>query len=952
MKNSLKLYFIIALTTCSCTISSQDKLQIDKNSIVITSGEKTYHFEPRFTVIYSDSNPKMEMRPAGIASIQYNVATWIADKSDHADLKSVKRTDSQTGDGFDDKILQGDSKKRTPNYFNSGKNIEMEAIGSLYRNDTLFWRFPKHDFFSLEAYITMDKNSYPKLSYKITPKTEGYFSVGYTGAPSLSLDKVNEIWQPFIWQEKRFPDNSYLTLAFRTPIPSTFINDGTNTIGVLAGPNEFPFSPLPTKENSRFGVLLRNNQGEAQPQLYAPVLGGIESKMKKNTSYSFEAYLIVDKQELTYTYEKIARKFFGFGDYRTNAISSLNKTFDNIVEYGNSKYGRYVDSLKGYEYSTDVPGAVKNVSSLNPLELSLVTDDKKMFDEKAYPMMEYMISREKFLFSLDPKQKIQQPSRKLAGPIAPISELTSLYTIFNKKNPFLLDLALEEYKTTKIRNLDVVEKGATWINAMFLYKASGDSKYLEIAKSGADDYLKKRVLQKQTDFKDPFGRGLFFWVAYTNRWIELLELYELTKEEKYLEAAQDGARHFTQFTWMSPKIPNTLVTVNEGGKAPMYGYLKSKGHKQMFLPEENVPAWRLSEIGLTPESSGTSTGHRAIFMANYAPWMLRIGHYANDKFLKDVAKASIIGRYRNFPGYHINTARTTAYEKEDYPLHEHLELSVNSFHYNHILPMASMLLDYMITDTWSKSNEKINFPSEYIEGYAYLINKFYGHEKGTFYNEKEVQLWMPKELLKSNNVELNYISARKENKVFIAFTNQSNEHQKAVVQINEDLVKFNEGGTEVQFWKNNQLFKTIKDVKSSFEIELEPNGITAIILKGVEPRVFFQKSILEESKSIPNDYKKFGFGNGRAMLFKMGTYGKKAFIYLQDDDAVFKSVTLNYRDAMGKEIVIKNTDYPFEFTIPLDTNQNTLKFKLHGMTVSGELKESDVLVLGKIDEKH
>ncbi|NEW78351.1 MAG: hypothetical protein GZ086_02760 [Gelidibacter sp.] len=927
-------------------MSSQKKLQIDKNAIAITSGGETYHFSPKFTVIYSENDPKMVMRPAGIENINYNVATWIAYKSDYADLRRVKRDDSQTGDGFDDRILEGDSKKRTPNYFNSGKIIELEAIESLSRNDTLFWEFAEHDFFSLEAYVVQDDTSTPKLTYKISPKVDGYFSVGYSGAPSFSLDKTNEIWQPFIWQEKRFPDNSYLTLAFRAPIPSTFINDGSNTIGVLASPNEFPFNPMPTKENSRFGILVRNNEGKAQPQLFAPVLGGIESRMDKGTSYNFETYFIVDNQELTYTYEKLARKFFGFGDYRTNAISSLNKTFENILEYGNSKYGRYVDSLKGYEYSTDVTGAVKNVSSLNPLELSIVTDDEEMFNRKAYPMMEYMLSREKFLFSLDPNQRIQSPSRKLNGPTAPISELTSLYNIFNKKNPFLLDMAFEEYKTTKIRNLDVAEKGETWINAMFLYKASGDTKYLVAAKAGADEYLKNRVLQKQTDFKDPFGRGLFFWIAYTNRWIELLELYEITKEEKYLQAARDGARHYTQFTWMAPKIPDTLVTVNEGGKAPMYWYLKSKGHKQMYYPEEKVPAWRLSEIGLTPESTGTSTGHRGIFMANYAPWMLRIGHYTNDKFLKEVAKAAIIGRYRNFPGYHINTARTTAYEKEDYPLHEHLELSVNSFHYNHILPMASMLLDYMITDTWSKSDEKINFPSEYIEGYAYLINKFYGHEKGTFYDEKDVQLWMPKDLLKLDNVELNYISARKKNQVFIAFTNQSNEHQKAVVHINEDLVSFNKGVVEAQIWINNKPFKTIKDLKPSFEIEIEANGITAIAIKGVEPRISFQDSILKESEMIPNSYMKLGFGNGRAMLFKLGSYAKKAYIYLQDDDSVFKTVTLEYTNAKGKESVIKNTDYPFEFTIPLGENQNTLKFKLKGITVSGELKESNVLVLG------
>src|SRR5690606_23430066 len=294
----------------------------------------------------------------------------------------------------------------------------------------------------------------------------------------------------------------------------------------------------------------------------------------------------------------------------------------------------------------------------------IVTDNKNIFEKRAYPHIEYMLSREKFLFALDSTQRIQSPSRRLRGPIAPISELSALYNIFGQANPFYKVLAKKEYDTSRVRNLDVEEKGDTWITSLNMYRSIRDDKYLKKAIEGADAYLAVRVEKKQTAFDDEYAGGYFFWPAYTNKWIDLLELYELTKDKKYLKAAQEGARYYTMFTWMAPAIPeDSLITVNKGGKAPHYGYLKSKGHPQMHFPEEQAPAWRLAEIGLTPESSGTSTGHRAIFMANYAPWMMRLGYYTNDDFLKDVAKAAVIGRYRNFPGYHINTARTTAYEK-------------------------------------------------------------------------------------------------------------------------------------------------------------------------------------------------------------------------------------------------------------------------------------------------
>ncbi len=936
---------LLLLVSCACSDTKGNAVFLKDNNLIIRSNNRTYAFAPKFTILYRVTDPKLRMRPAGIDNVAYNVATWLVEDGKQADLRTIKRNDSQTGDGFDDSILSGETEPRTLNYYNSGQVIEIEGDSPEERNDTIFWKFKPHKHFELTAFV-VETDSAPKLHFTIMPRSKGYFSIGYTGAPAIEPDSATEIWQPFIWQEKRFPKNSYLTLAYRTPLPTTFFNDGNNTLGLLAAPEEFPFNPLPTLNNSRFGVILRNQDGLAQPQLFAPVLGGMDSKMDNGKTFDFSSYLIVDEQPLTYTYEKLARDFFGFKDYRKNTISSLNDTFDNIVDYGNSSYGRYVDSLKGYEYSTDVPGAVKNVSSLHPLELALVTDNPKIFKQKAYPMMEYMLSREKFLFSLNPEQKIQYPSRKLNGPTAPISELTSLYNITNKANPFLLEMAEKEYRTEKIRNLDVVEKGETWINAMFLFKASGDTTYLNAAKQGADQYLKNRVEQKQTDFKDPFGRGFFFWVAFTNRWIELLELYELTSEQKYLDAAHEGARHYTLFTWMAPKIPDDHILVNKDDKAPMYWYLKSKGHTQMFYPEEKVPAWRLSEVGLTPESSGTSTGHRGIFMANYAPWMLRIGEYTNDDFLKEVAKASIIGRYRNFPGYHINTERTTAYEKLDFPLHEHKELSVNSFHYNHILPMASMLLDYLVTDVWTKSDRQIHFPSEYIEGYAYLINKFYGNRKGRFYDIEKVQLWMPKNLLTIENTELNYITAKTENQLLIALSNQSDKKQKTKVTINNNMVELNKSAFNARVWKNNTEIDKPLAVQESFEIEVPPSGITAMAINYESAVSNFQTDFLTPTIPVSENYQEFDFGNGRAMTLSFGKYTKNVFLYLQDDDSVYRTVTLRYSDKEGNKKVIEDTEYPYEFTIPVDSQQHTLEFELSGINIKGKIEKSKKIKLG------
>ncbi len=940
----MKLYLFLLFSAITFLVSCTSTVRSDFNgNAIVVSG--VYEFAPEFTIIYSETDPNLALRPANLEGVRYNVTTWLVAENKEADLKSIEVDVSQAGDGFDDRITEGRADGRTDNVFHTGSVIKIKATDFTKANDTVHFVFDSNDLFEIEAYAIL-LNDGPKIYYNFRPNRDGFYSIGYTGAPEFDIDNVEEIWQPMLWQEKRFPDKPYTTLSYRAPLPTTLVNDGTHSIAVLAAPEEFNFSPLPTFANSRFGILIRNYRGRVQPQLFSPVLGGTGSKMKAGDSYDFNMFLLAEESDITYAFEQIARDRFGFRDYRHNDISSLNQTFDNIVDYAMSDYAWFIDSLKGCAYSTDVPGAVKNVSSLNPLELAIVTDDSQIFEKRAYPVLEYMLSREKFLFSLDSTQKIQHPSRKLHGPVAPVSELGALYNIFDRNSGFLTELAKDEYNSSRIRNLDVEEKGRSWINSMHLYNATGDEEYLNRAIKGADNYLQKRVDRRQTEFVDPWSAGMFFWTGFTNRWIELTELYEITKDERYLQAAQDGARHYTMFSWMSPAIPDSMILVNKGGKAPLYWYLESMGHEQMTMPEELAPAWRLSEIGLTPESSTTCSGHRAIFMANYAPWMLRLGYYTGDRYLKEVAKAAVIGRYRNFPGYHINTARTTAYEKEDYPLRPHKELSVNSFHYNHIMPMASMLLDYLVTDVFVRSEGEISFPSEYIEGYAYLQNKFYGHQPGSFYEDEDVMLWMPGNLLTIDNVELNYIAARKDDALYLAFANQSNQDVEASFSVNKEYVNFS-GGEEVSIYKNGrwQDHRGFEDGET--RVSVEGNGLTTIRISGVDIQLNFQESLLSGTDEIPGAYKEIEFGNSRAMIFNMGEYAKRAYIYLRDDDAKFSCVSLHYVDKSGNTVKLDKCHYPFEFTVDISDHKDGLTFYLTGLTLQGNKVESEKVIIGK-----
>lgn len=902
--------------------------------------QRIAEFDLGFTVLYRSDDPKIAQRPAGIAGVNYNVATWRAFDPARADLVAERRDEATQGDGFDDRILAAKAEPRSADYFNAGETVSMQPVSVRREGDRLIASYPADLRFTLTAEVDLAAKPYPLLRWKLDAKQPGYFSVGYTGAPDLAPAQASEIWQPLIWQEKRLPDRSYLTLAYRATLPTTMVRRGDTGFAAIAHPDEFPFQPLPLADNSRFGVAVRGTDGSASPMIFAPVMGGAGSKLASGESTQFRAYLVRERaEELTQLYEKLARDVYGFRDFRSNAVGSLNTTFDRMVDYSMSSYARWIAELKGSSYSTDVPGAVKNVSSLNPFELALVTDRPGMFEDRVMPYVEYMLSREKFLFSLDPEQKIQNPSRTLLGPAAPISELATLYAVLGRRNPALLELAKREYAGSRTRNLDVAERGATWQNALSLFEATGDRAMLTTAIAGADRYLSTRVKTQQTEFTDS---AFFFWPAFVPDFVDLYRLYQASGEKRFLDAARLGARRYTMFTWMAPAIPDQQVTVNPGGKAPVYWYLASKGHKPMSAPQEDVPAWGLSEMGLTPESSGTSTGHRAIFMANFAPWMLRISADTGDKLLHDVARSAVIGRYRNFPGYHINTARTTIYEGADYPLNEHDNLSVNSFHYNHIWPMATMLLDYLLADASGRSGGEINFPGQFIEAYAYLQNGFYGYAPGRFYGDSGVHLWMPKGLLTRFHPELNYVAGYRGDAIYLALANQSAAPVTSVIEV--DPARVTATGPLRVTALSTEGSAALAGGKVT--VTVPAGGQVALRIDGLRAKTSIDRAGLEKPGTpVPNDSAELAAGDARAYLLDYGSFGRRGYVYLREDDTKVTRATLRYRDGAGWKTQT-DTAFPFEFSVPRKHGQS-LHFTLSVDKVGGGTVTSPVTILGE-----
>lgn len=918
------LILITCLAVSTADASPDYKVNLTEGGAVEVSanGSDPVRFEPEFKILFTDQ--QITQRRFRLELPSHEVTAWQ---------------------------IRG---QRAPllNPFKVADVHKIRATGAEERDGVIHWNFPEHELFALEAEVhPSETGKEPRIQFRFTARKNGFFSVGYAGAPERAPDEVDAVFQPLIWHDQRFPEESFLTLEYNCSIPGVLATAGGVTYGVMADPASLPFR-IPTFRNNLFGVMVRNEADQAQPIVFAPVLGGQGSRMTEGQTMSFDLLLLVRPGGWLETFEYAAREVMGFHDYRENTLTSMNQTLDNMIDYGLGEYSRFIKEERGFSYATDMPGAVKNVTALHPLGVALAVDEEEIFTERVHPLLEYLMSREKFLFSNTGEVGSQTATSNMRGPAFPVSELAELHSLTKGNNPVFLHYARELYDQHRVLNMTTVVEGGTWKRDISLYRATGDKQYLEEAVRKADVYLEERINNPPSDFAE--AATSTFWDYILPRWPQLFELYELTQEERFLEAAVHGAREYATIMWFYPRIPDEEILVNKGGRAPLY-----RRGNPIQVPEESVPAWRVSEMGLIAEGLGTAGGgHRGLFLTTYAPYFLRIAQHSGDAFLRDIARSAMVGRYSNFPGYHMNMEYTTVYEQPDFPLRAHRELTSTSMHYNHIWVHIPMILDYLVSDAFDRSNGAVDFPSRYVEGYAYLYGKAYGDRPGHFYGDENVWLWMPRGALEIDNVQVNHVTASGNGNFYAALKNQSDREIEVEVRVNPDVVSGASAQSyPVRIWKDNEDAPAGELNDGVIRVTLSPKGITALAIDGLSAPPRFRDTVLATetapwqqgfaaAESPIGTLQGMYVGTLTGMVFK---FGEKTWLYGYlagdfEDLNEMEEVTFHYRT--GEEWEEHTvSQFPWEFSVPLTGDEEEIAIHISTRNPASKQELSEEILL-------
>jgi len=155
----------------------------------------------------------------------------------------------------------------------------------------------------------------------------------------------------------------------------------------------------------------------------------------------------------------------------------------------------------------------------------------------------------------------------------------------------------------------------------------------------------------------------------------------------------------------------------------------------------------------------------------------------NDIF-ETYARNAVIGRGENYPGYYA-----TGYT--DIPLSARFPYEgpdVSSIYFHHIPAYLAMMQDYLVSEFTARSNGAVSFEPARQEGFVWFANNIYGNSRGKI-DGTDVRLYMPRGAVKSDNVDVNVLTARSAKGFHILLSNDGNSDADVTLTLGEEICR-------------------------------------------------------------------------------------------------------------------------------------------------------------------
>jgi hypothetical protein len=946
-----------------------------------------------------DSDPATIHNDVYIVSFQADASTFAVTERSTALVQEFQTNFVAVYDAQDPQLTDVKDKVRDPYFVADGgalywkkyKSTNILAVGSQHAFVSTAVRCtsraceldfnPEAQYGTLTATMHLPPGvGFPQISWRFKANKEGYWSIGFVGAPSIPISDALRLPQPANTRKggdgsyqgggypPTNPDQSVWLPECGANLPYAMVSTANSTnVLLLVNAEQIPFGYCNTSKGqhcphqqcrpgsdpthcqnrhwcsdsiSSFGM--RKEPALASPSIFSPNFGGYRSHLNNGSTSGFSFSIIVSQGAWHQAFRKAATQGYNFTDVRDQSgTGSINKALERMTDYlANADGHNFLqwDAMQKFSnYWMDQCNAFKPLDPLSPLATAMLTDDIKLFTSVASEIVKF--------------------SMRTAQPTRYITPYTGFgQGAFNQIHLWVGDTFL---KAADLAALHIVSNGHT--PAFLLYaREKGMSKtndtthpcpsvhasdlliYADAARAGsAEQAFWLECAQAQYDRIAQSGLEL------GNAPLEdLLQIYERTKNQTFLRAATEVGRALEQGFKLHPVAPPQDIVVDTGNRSYVYWWTLGRWNdwgwplvrKGVYAREQTVPSWRSSRIGMQVQTGGGSW--LGTVSDNSPSPLMRLAAFTNDSFTRSVVRASIVGRFSHFAGdFSGEPMHTLPWEASDFADHPLPCQSQTTWNTGHFFQFAGTVTDFIVTDTLDRSAGEISFPGVLYRqvGSRWMYPPT---RPGRWYDELNVTAWLPNGLFAAvSNEQISWMAGHRkgnsssESVLFICLLSQSRVPETVTVKFNSMLAPFH-GKTYVSsYWVGNEKLSD-REVGDTITTTVAPKGIAAFAIRGVEAQTRLHHLMADpsapevspSSRVVANE--PGGLGRSVAFVLSWGKELAEAFFVVSANSTEWKStthqpgfdhVTLHYalRGEWEAERTITLLHFPFDFSVAI-----------------------------------
>lgn len=647
------------------------------------------------------------------------------------------------------------------------------------------------------------------------------------------------------------PDSSASTLA------SIITNQSGATQSVIADPGIVDHYPKDRRARWTWqvGLSLMNRGAEFTPTLYHPLLGAEGSQLKAGEKLVFSfRYTLTDKDWFS-VIRHAAYDIYRLNDFleMKKPVRSLSQRLRSLHEFVTTDATAmwHTAEFEGYTigahaYLGGVVGAKRDRNDPNDF------DAMKNSDYGAMWMLAHMtgdprLTKDRLPYARNFKFVQQQAepgffqgavigqyyltkskrfTEEWGGYVEPIA--VTYYTMLDLGNILLyqpddtdlrerLRLGAEclvrwqrpngswavayDHGSQKEIFTELEDVRPTFYGLLVAYKILGDKKYLDAARQGADWLIENAV--KPVRFLGVCGDERFapdFATVQTSQ--AYLDLYDITGEERYREAAIETARRYVTDVFTHP-LPSI---------------------RKKFVGDRQIEDWQISQMGLAFEHGGligTAGDNGPILLSSYAGLFIRMAEITGEPLFRDLARAGTLARDAFL---NPQTQAASYYWKE-------LDKGPGRWP-NHAWWQIGWIVDYLVSEVQLRSAGAISFPRGFVTPkvgphacFGFAPGKLYGTPVNLAWGD--VDTGMP---------DVDYLVARGTDgkRTFVILINNSPRMVKTAVKVPPSS---SIPGVNAKAWKSAGIlgasgeFSKLPVADKSWDVEIPAYGLSVITME-------------------------------------------------------------------------------------------------------------------------